>query len=156
MSAWLARLLTAQTFCRSEPKAFEPNLCRACKSVLLEQTPGSTWLSGLQRVSLSQPPPRNTSSSSLAQKHQENLPGSRVSCISFTWREREKAAWRMTRAGGQGSAHYCCWHGCRPQGVWGARTTLCTRGAVQDGRVPCQDSKGWQVWLPRWISPWCT
>lgn len=32
--------------------------------------------------------------------------------------------------------------GCRPQGVWGARTTLCTRGAVQDGRVPCQDSKG--------------
>lgn len=32
--------------------------------------------------------------------------------------------------------------GCRFQGVWGARTTLCTRGAVQDGRVPCQDSKG--------------
>lgn len=48
MSAWLAHLLTPQTFHRSEQKAFEPNLCRTSKSVLLEHPA----LSGLQRVSL--------------------------------------------------------------------------------------------------------
>lgn len=92
------------------------------EQVCASGAPGSVWPpKGLP----AQSPARNAS---WARKHQKIPQEAECPVQAVIWREREKA----TAAG----------RGCKPQRVWGARSTLCTRGAVQDRTVPCQNSKG--------------
>lgn len=102
-------------------------------------------LSGLQRICLPQSPPRNASSSSLAWKHQKNLPGSRVPWVSWFLKRQGESCKEKTREEGRGLLTTAAGMGCRPQVC---ELTLCTRGAVQDGRVPCQARCGWQDEFP--------
>lgn len=144
MSAWVAHPVTPQTCCRCEPKAFEPNLCRTCKSVLPEQTPGSTWLC---LASKGLPAPKSSQeclfilfSSGKSPRKQSALGKlffeERGRNLQGGWQEEEGRGLLTTAAG----------MGCRPQGVWGARTTLCRMGECH-----ARTAKEWQVQLARWI-----
>lgn len=141
MSARRAHLPTTQTFCRSKPKALEPNLLRRRKPTVQGQTAGEHLIpAGLQRVSLPGSTPL-LPVTLLTRKHQKVPQEAQCPASAVTGRDREKGlVWRCggwQEEEGLGlrlpTCHHRCW---TPGCAGGARTTLCVRAATQGRRLP--------------------
>lgn len=156
MSARRAHLPTTQTFCRSEPKALEPNLLRRRKPAVLGQTAGEHLIpAGLQRVSLPGSAPL-LPVTLLTRKHQKIPQEAQCPASAVTGRDREKGlVWR--RGGWQEEEGLGLWLPTTAAGPWDvcgepgppSASGQPHRAGDSDGRIV----KEWQLWPARWISP---